>query len=98
MLQDIQHTGTYRDDTLVGGMSENEHLRQIFKRMREYNFYLSKEKYELSKPHIEFLGHVLSNRGIHTDPNKVAAIQIIQRQNVTKCHGAKIVLRFSKFL
>lgn len=88
MLQGIQRTSTYIDDTLSGGKNENEHLqtlRRIFKRMREYNFYLSREKCELCKPHVEFLGHILSKKGIHTDPNKVIAIQIIRRpQNVTE--------------
>ncbi|XP_011883701.1 PREDICTED: uncharacterized protein K02A2.6-like, partial [Vollenhovia emeryi] len=88
MLQDVRGTSTYIDDTLAGGKSEKEHLqilRRIFKRMREYNFYLSKEKCELCRPHVEFLGHILSEKSIHTDPNKIAAIEIIQRpQNVTE--------------
>ncbi|XP_011705923.1 PREDICTED: uncharacterized protein K02A2.6-like, partial [Wasmannia auropunctata] len=73
MLQGTPHTSTYIDDTLSGDTSEEEHLQtlqKIFKRMREYNFYLAKEKCEFCKPHIEFLGHILSKRGIHTDPNK----------------------------
>lgn len=85
MLQGIQHTSIYIDDTLSEERSETEHLqtlRKIFKRMREYNFYLSKENCELCKPHVEFLEHILSKRGVHTDPNKVTAIRIIQRPQI----------------
>lgn len=88
MIQGIKRTGTYIDDTLSGDMVESEHLqtlRKIFKRMREHNFYLTKEKCEFCKPHVEFLGHILSKRGIHTDPNKVSAIESIQHpQNITE--------------
>ncbi|XP_039303912.1 uncharacterized protein K02A2.6-like [Solenopsis invicta] len=88
MLQGIQRTGTYIDDTILGDTNEREHLqnlRKIFKRMRECNYYVTKEKCEFGKSHVEFLGHILSKRGIHTDPNKVSAMEIIQRpQNVTE--------------
>lgn len=103
MLRGIQRTGTYIDDTLTGDKSEMEHLqnlRKIFKRMRAYNLYLSKEKCELCKPHVDFLGYILSKHGIHTDPNKVTAIEVIQcPQNVTELRSFLGLVNFyNKFI
>ncbi|GFR97877.1 retrovirus-related Pol polyprotein from transposon opus [Elysia marginata] len=40
----------------------------------QFNIKLNKEKLELSKDKISFMGHIFSQNGISTDPKKVEAI------------------------
>ena len=35
---------------------------------------LSKEKYKFEQTKVKFLGHVISDAGLHTDPDKIEAI------------------------
>jgi len=81
LLHGIPMSGSYIDDVLCSAHSDQDHLRSlktIFQRMREANYFLSKDKCQFLQPSVEFLGHVLSNRGIHTSPKKLEAIQAIQ--------------------
>jgi hypothetical protein len=81
-MKDIPMAGSYIDDGLCSAMSDDDHLKtlqKIFQRMRESNYFLSKDKCVFMKPSIQYLGHVISKNGIHTSPSKVEAIQCIQR-------------------
>ncbi len=80
MLRDIPNAGSFIDDYIATGSSDADHLntlRKIFLKMRDCNYKLSKEKCEFMKSSIEFLGHVISKKGIETSPKKVADIQSI---------------------
>ena len=81
-MDGIPMSGAYLDDILASGKSDQDHLKTlktIFQRMRESNYYLSKSKCEFMKSHVEFLGHILSEKGVHTSPKKIEAIECIQR-------------------
>jgi hypothetical protein len=66
------------DDILVYSSNHEEHqqhLRQVLERLREHRLYAKRSKCEFGKSSVTFLGHVLSADGIHTEPNKIRAIE-----------------------
>ena len=66
------------DDILVYSRSEEEHgqhLRQILETLRTEKLYAKLSKCEFWLRSVNFLGHVVSQEGIHVDPSKVKAIE-----------------------
>ncbi|KAH8249813.1 hypothetical protein KR032_003498, partial [Drosophila birchii] len=63
----------YLADIIVVGSRLEEHmfnLGWVFKRLRRANLRINQEKCAFFKRKIAYLGHVISDRGIHTDPDK----------------------------
>ena len=52
----------------------NQHLEATLHKLQEANFTLNKEKFEFSKPSVEFLGTLVDSEGVHVSPKKVEAI------------------------
>ena len=50
-------------------------LREVFRRIREAGLKLKPSKCELFREEITYLGHIISARGMRTDPAKIKAIQ-----------------------
>jgi len=68
----------YLDDIIVIGTSLGEHmdnLRKVFERLRKANLRINQEKCSFFKRKLVYLGHVISDQGIHTDPDKIAAVR-----------------------
>jgi hypothetical protein len=68
----------YADGHLVYSRSIKEHvtdLRKVFGRLQRAGFTLNKDKITLGASKVKFLGHVVSARGINTDPDYVRAVQ-----------------------
>jgi transposase InsO family protein/predicted aspartyl protease len=68
----------YIDDLMVHSKTFEQHLatlEEVFKRARKVNlkFKITKCKFGLAK--VPFLGHIVSKDGIHTDPEKIAAVK-----------------------
>jgi hypothetical protein len=59
---------------LISIMKHEEHLMQVFTKLREAQLYLSKNKVELYADSIECLGHLIDSRGIHANTDKMANI------------------------
>ena len=71
----------YLDDIIVLGETKRDHLenlQKVFDRLKEANLRINPEKCKFFKTHLKYLGHVVSDQGIHTDPEKVAAISNIE--------------------
>ena len=67
----------YLDDVLVPGISFPNHvsnLRQVFQRLQRAKLKLSPKKCLLFQREVNYLGHVVSGKGISTDPRKVQAV------------------------
>ena len=67
----------YLKDIIVVGRTFQEHaniLREILRRLREARLKLNLDKCEFFQREIHFLCHIISEKGIHTDPAKIAAI------------------------
>ena len=68
----------YLDDVLIftKGTREDhtEKVRQVLKRLEEYELYLKVSKFEFYKQSVKFLGHIVSTEGIQMDLDKIRAI------------------------
>ena len=51
------------------------HLKEVFDRFREAGLKLKPSKYNLGKREVTFLGHIISDKGVSTDPTKTEAIR-----------------------
>ena len=64
------------DDILIYSRTKEEHsqhLKLILELLRKENLYTKFSKCEFWIREVHFLGHVVSNRGIHADPTKIEA-------------------------
>ena len=67
----------YLDDIIVHAKTfeaELERLRTVFMRLRTAGLKLSPKKCHLFKKRVVFLGHVVSEEGVLTDPDKITAV------------------------
>jgi hypothetical protein len=68
----------YIDDVIVPAKSVEESFRRlehVFQRLATANLKLKPSKCTFFKKSIKFLGHVVSPEGVHTDPEKIAAVR-----------------------
>lgn len=64
----------YLDDIIVLGKTFKEHLdllKDVFRRLRQAGLVLNPEKCQFGKKELRYLGHIVSESGIQTDPEKV---------------------------
>jgi hypothetical protein len=81
----------FLDDILVYSsyMAEHlGHLRLVFTKLREHQFFLKKKKCSFAQPELQYLGHVISREGVATDSSKTAAMLAWPiPQNITELRG-----------
>jgi hypothetical protein len=68
----------YLDDIFIYSNSIEEHERhlgQVFDTLRKNDFYLKKEKCDLYSKRMDCLGHVIDDRGLHADADKMQRIR-----------------------
>ena len=68
----------YLDDVIIFSTTFEEHLERlgaVFARLKEHNLMLKASKCEFMKSRVTYLGHVVSESGIETDPDKTEAIR-----------------------
>ncbi len=69
----------YLDDVLVyssGTLEEHvEHVKKVLRKLKEYRLYLQPEKCEFHVKETEFLGFIISDKGVSMDPKKVSTVQ-----------------------
>ena len=83
----------YLDDVIVFSKTPEEHiewLEAVFKKISNAGLKLKPSKCEFFKKRIHYLGHIVSNKGIETDPKKIEAI--------VKWPGPRTVHEVRKFL
>ena len=67
----------YLDDIIIFSKTKEEHLQhleEIFVRLRKFGLKLKCEKCSLFKKHIQYLGHLVSERGFEPLPEKLESI------------------------
>ena len=77
VLQGIPHCICYLDDILITGVSDVEHLRnleEVLRRLQDHGISVKKEKCHFIQDSVEYLGHHVDARGVHTSERKVQAI------------------------
>ena len=70
---------TYLDDIIVFGRNYIEMLGRLdtaIERLGKANLKLKPSKCAFGKTSVSFLGHVISDKGISTDPEKLLHIQV----------------------
>ncbi|CAK1580245.1 unnamed protein product [Parnassius mnemosyne] len=68
----------YLDDIIIVGRTFEEHLQnleRVLMKIQRANLKLSPKKCSLFKRQVSFLGYVMSEEGIRTDPEKIAAVK-----------------------
>lgn len=77
VLRGLDYCYAYIDDILIASASEaehEEHLRVVFERIRKYGIVINAGKCLFAQKEIQFLGHIVSEKGIKPVPQKVEAI------------------------
>lgn len=75
-LQDVTLLA-YLDDLLVISQGYQQHLQDleaVFKRLTEFNLHVNREKCAFARENVKYLGHVITQNGVSTDPGKVSAV------------------------
>ena len=78
MLRDIPNTICYLDNILVTGKNDADHIKnleEVLKQLLSSGLTLKKSKCALMQESVQYLGHCIDAQGIHTTPNKIAAVQ-----------------------
>ncbi|KAL7725772.1 hypothetical protein ACLKA6_017602 [Drosophila palustris] len=73
----LPHAFAYLDDIIVIGKTLEEHknnVKEVFRRLRAANLRINVDKCDFFKKELKYLGHKVTEHGICTDPEKVAAI------------------------
>lgn len=74
----------FLDDLIVFSNTLEEHeerLLKVLNRLREFGLKLSPEKCHFFRKTVKYLGHIVSEDGVKTDPDKIAALTSWPRPN-----------------
>lgn len=80
LFGDLKHQYVYNfmDDLLVYSCTVEDHLvhlEEVFRRLEKAGFTLNRDKMQLMKPKIKFLGHSLSEAGVEVLPERIEALR-----------------------
>ena len=67
----------YLDDIFIYSNSIKEHerhLKLVLDKLHEVKLYLSRSKLDLYSKHMDCLGHIIDDKGLHVDVDKMARI------------------------
>jgi len=71
------HVFVYLDDIIIINRTFDEHLdtlREVFRRLRAAKLRLNPDKCRFCVDQLKYLGHIVDQEGIRTDPEKVRAV------------------------
>lgn len=81
----------FMDDILIYSQSLEEHIQhvqQVLQLLADNQFYIKASKCNFAKTELEYLGHLISKKGVATEPSKVAAVaQWPSPQNLKQLRG-----------
>eukprot|EP00731_Ephydatia_muelleri_P035307 Em0113g9a len=72
-----EQSTVYLDDIIVFGKSVEEHLdqlREVLTRLQNAGLKIKPSKCHLMQTRVRYLGHIVSSKGIETDPEKVRCV------------------------
>lgn len=78
VLQDCPGAANIADDIIVHGKGKEEHnerLAKVFHKLIKAGLTLNREKCQFGMSHLEFMGHLLTDRGIGPTQARVEAVQ-----------------------
>ncbi|UYV72720.1 hypothetical protein LAZ67_10000403 [Cordylochernes scorpioides] len=77
----------YIDNVLIASKNENDHIQHlhtIFKRLSDHGLTVNISKSVFGKPSLEFLGHIIDNKGIKPLPEKIRIVEDFPQPNSTR--------------
>ena len=77
----------YLDDIIVFSKTEEEHLQhleEIFKRLKHFDLKMKRQKSSIFKKHLQYLGHLVSEKGFEPLPEKLEAIRKMPHPKTVK--------------
>ena len=86
----------YLDDVVVYAPTVKEHLKRlegVIQKLKNAGLKLKPSKCQLFKKSITYLGHVVSEEGVHTDPKKIETVR-----NWKRPHNVHTVRKFFGFV
>ena len=96
LLQGIPKVSMHLDDIVITGTMEAEHLHnlpEVLNHLEQVGMCLKKDKCAFSLPQEEYLGHQISQEGLHLTKEKICAIvEAPAPQNITQLksfHGMR---------
>ncbi|GJU53978.1 reverse transcriptase [Tanacetum coccineum] len=69
------HDGHYEFLVIINFAALLEHLECVLQRLQEHHFYVKRSKCVFGAETLEYLGHIISGRGVAMDPKKVVAVR-----------------------
>ncbi|UYV69315.1 K02A2.6-like, partial [Cordylochernes scorpioides] len=78
LLESQSGVNCHMDDIVIWGATQEEHderLKCVLRKLQDSGLTLNREKCIFSVKEIKFLGHLITERGVLPDPNKVQAIR-----------------------
>ena len=81
----------FLDDILIYSptlKAHENHVQQVFELLRTHHFFLKASKCSFPQHSLEYLGHIISQEGVATNPSKtVAMLQWPSPTSVTELRG-----------
>ena len=77
VLSQLDFAMGYLDDIKIFSKTKEEYLTTVFNRLRKEGLKLKLQKCSFFKKHIQYLGHLISDKGIQPLPEKLASIRNI---------------------
>ena len=87
MVADIEGAEAIMDDILVWGKDLEEHdsrLKCVLDKAREYNLKLGPGKCKFRQSELTYVGHLLTSEGVKPDPEKIRAVEAMERPTCVK--------------
>ena len=78
ILQGLPKVLCYLDDIFITGATDQEHicsLEEVLKQLQDHGIKVQNNKCTFLATSVEYLGHVIDGKGLHTSLKKVYAIQ-----------------------
>ena len=103
VLQGLPNVMCYLDDIIISGTSDAEHLSslaRVLDRLQSHGFRLRQDKCVFLADSVEYLGHRIDAKGLHTTSGKLEAIREAPTpQNVTQLRSFLGLLNYyGKFI
>ena len=74
----LQECLIYLEDIIIFSSTFKEHLERlehVFHPLSEHNLKLKASKCSFFKKQVKYLGHIVSENGVHADPDKIEAVR-----------------------
>ena len=102
-LAGIEGAVVYYDDVCVFGVKQESHdkaLIKVLEKLKECGLTVKKEKCQINKTSVSFLGYLIDKDGLHAAPEKVKAILQMKRpENITELRSfLGLVNYYSQFI